>query len=216
MLPGASQGIRVYEWIRDRIIDGRLATGSRIREREVTEQLGVSRVPIREAFPRLEAEGYIRTLPHRGALVAPMEHSDIVELFEVRACLETLAARLAATRCANGASGERLSQALDAAGRALDADATGDLAEATSDFHDVLVELAGSRLLQDLMLPVRGRVKRLFHLTNTTDDEVLHHEHAELCEAVVKGQVERAAALALAHVEHSRIETMAILFPSDT
>lgn len=214
--PGASQGVRVYEWIRDRIIDGSLPTESRIREREVAERLGVSRVPIREAFPRLEAEGYIRTLPHRGAVVAPMEADDVAELFDVRASLETLAARLAAMRCAGGASGERLSQALSTAERALGADTGGELAEAASDFHDVLVELAGSRLLQDLMLPVRGRVKRLFHLTNTPDDQDLHHEHEELCDAVLRGQVERAAALALAHVEHSRSETMRMLFPSDT
>ncbi|MFD6698613.1 GntR family transcriptional regulator [Microbacterium sp. NPDC060117] len=215
-LPGASQGVRVYEWIRDRIIDGRLATGSRVREREVAERLKVSRVPIREAFPRLEAEGYIRTVPHRGAIVAPLELDDVIELFDVRASLETLAARLAAARCAAGVSGERLSEALSTAARALSAEDGAGLADATSDFHDVLVELAGSRLLQDLMLPVRGRVKRLFHLTNTQDDQDLHHEHAELCDAVRKGQVERAAALALAHVERSRVETMQILFPSDT
>lgn len=210
--PGPSQGVRVYEWIRDRIIDGRLPTGSRVREREVVEQLGVSRVPIREAFPRLEAEGYIRTVPHKGAIVAPMEASDVAELFDVRASLETLAARLAAARCATGVSGARLSEALSVAERALAVDAQGELADATSDFHDVLVELSGSRLLQDLMLPIRGRVKRLFHLANTPDDRDLHHEHEELCDAVIKGQVERAAALALAHVEHSRVETMQMHF----
>lgn len=216
MHSGTSQGVRVYEWIRDRIIDGRLPTGSRVREREVVEQLGVSRVPIREAFPRLEAEGYIRTVPHKGAIVAPMEAVDVAELFDVRASLEPLAARLAAARCASGVSGERLTEALSLAARALDVHVQGELAEATSDFHDELVDLAGSRLLQDLMLPVRGRVKRLFHLANTPDDRDLHHEHQELCDAVVKGQVERAGALALAHVEHSRIETMQMLFSSDS
>ena len=95
-----SRGEAVYEWVRERIIDGSLQPGSRIRERDLAEAINVSRVPIREAFPRLEAEGYIRTIPRRGAVVAPMELVDVNEVFDVRASLEVLAARLAAQRCA--------------------------------------------------------------------------------------------------------------------
>ena len=206
-----SHGERVYEWVRDRIIDGSLPTGSRVRERELAEELGVSRIPIREAFPRLEAEGYIRTLPRRGAVVAPMELADVIELFDVRASLEVLAARLAATRCAGGESGDRLMEALETADRAVDSSDESKIADATSDFHDAVVELAGSRLLQDLLLPVQGRVKRLFHIASERDDGDVHREHRDLCDAIIRGQVERAAALALAHVERSRAETLPLL-----
>ncbi|NYF14905.1 DNA-binding GntR family transcriptional regulator [Pseudoclavibacter sp. JAI123] len=206
-----SQGERVYEWVRDRIIDGRLSTGSRVREREVADALGVSRIPIREALPRLEAEGYIRTLPRRGAVVAPMERTDVIELFDVRASLEVLAARLAATRCAAGESGEKLEAALGVADRAVGSSDGTRIADATSDFHDTVVELAGSRLLQDLLLPVQGRVKRLFHIASERDDDEVHREHRDLCDAIVRGQVERAAALALAHVERGRAETLPLL-----
>lgn len=201
---GVSQGERVYEWVRNRIIDGTLEPGSRVREREVADELGVSRIPIREAFPRLEAEGFLRTLPRRGAVVAPMEREDIVELFDVRASLEVLAARLAAQRCAEGISGVPLETALDAAERAV---AEGDgwqIAIATSEFHDVILEIAANSLLQGLMRPVQGRVLRLFHISSDTDDHDMHREHRELCEAIVRGQVARAEALALAHVENSR------------
>lgn len=206
-----TRGEAVYEWVRERIIDGRLPTGSRIRERDLAEEINVSRVPIREAFPRLEAEGYIRTLPRRGAVVAPMALSDVIELFDVRASLEVLAARLAAARCANGASGEALIRALAAAEGAISGDDTQVIAHATSDFHDAVVELAGNALLRDLMLPIRGRVKRLFNIANERDDGDLHREHRDLCDAIVRGQVERAAALALAHVEHSRADTVPII-----
>ncbi|UBH07033.1 GntR family transcriptional regulator [Leucobacter sp. Psy1] len=206
-----SQGQRVYEWVRDRIIDGRLATGSRVREREVADALGVSRIPIREAFPRLEAEGYIRTLPRRGAVVAPMELADIVELFDVRAALEVLAARLAASRCAEGASGDELRDALRIAEHAVESAEGAAIADATSEFHDAIVDLAGSHLLQSLLRPVKGRVKRLFHIASERDDGDVHREHRDLCDAIVRGQVERAAALALAHVERSRAETVPAL-----
>lgn len=201
----------VYEWVRDRIIDGTLPTGSRIRERELAEELNVSRIPIREAFPRLESEGYIRSLHRRGVMVAPMELQDVVELFSVRLSLEVLAARLAAEQCAGGASGECLLRSLDEAEVAIARGDRDEIAEATSSFHDEIVTLSGNRLLQTLMVPVRGRVQRLFHIVTERDERHLHHEHRDLCSAIVNGETERAAALALAHVEHSRHETMPIV-----
>lgn len=212
------RGDAVYEWVRDRIIDGRLPPGSRIRERDLAEEIRVSRVPIREAFPRLEAEGYIRTLPRRGAVVAPMAISDVRQLFDVRASLEVLAARLAAIQCAAGAAGDELRTALERAERAVVADPARtpeahnqEIADATSAFHEAIVELSGNALLRDLMPPISGRVKRLFHLANERDDLDLHREHRDLCDAILRGQGERAAALALAHVEHSRAETLPLL-----
>ncbi|QIK64319.1 GntR family transcriptional regulator [Leucobacter viscericola] len=201
----------VYQWVRDRIIDGTMPPGSRIRERELAEQLQVSRVPIREAFPRLESEGYIKSNHRRGVVVAPMELEEIVELFEVRRSLEVLAARLAAEYCAGGGSGEALMATLEEA-EAVIARGDGDeIAEATAAIHDGIVTLSNNSLLQTLMVPVRARTQRLFHIVTERDERHLHHEHHDLCTAIVAGEVERAAALALAHVEHSRYETMPIV-----
>lgn len=209
--PTPTRGEHVYEWVCDRIIDGTLPNGNRIRERELSEQLGVSRIPIREALPRLEAEGYIRTVPRRGAIVSPLALSQIVELFEVRASLEVLAARLAATRCAEGADGSALQETLDRAETALAAGDDAALAAATSQLHDEIVNLSQNELLMDLMVPVHGRIKRVFHLVSGGDDTELHREHRDLCVAILRGQVERAAAVARAHVEHSRAETLPIV-----
>lgn len=185
--------------------------GSRIRERELAEELNVSRIPIREAFPRLESEGYIRSLHRRGVVVAPMELADVAELFQVRLSLEVLAARLAAMQCAEGkADGEPLLRRLDEAEAAIARDDRDEIAAATAAFHDEIVTLSANRLLQQLMIPVRGRVQRLFHTVTERDERHLHHERRDLCSAIVNGEVERAGALALAHVEHSRHETMSI------
>jgi len=202
---------RVYIWVRDRIIDGTFPTGSRLRERELAEELEVSRIPVREAFPRLESEGYIKSLHRRGVVVAPMELSDVIELFEVRRSLEVLAARLAAQRCADGASGERLVHTLDEAEAAIARGDRDEIAEATAAFHDEIIQLSDNALLQTLMVPVRGRMQRLFHIVTERDERHLHHEHRDMCSAIVTGEVERAAALTLAHVEHSRYETMPIV-----
>jgi len=208
---GEALDLLVYEWVRERVIDGTFKPGERIRERTLAEELQVSRIPIREAFPRLESEGYIRTLHRRGAVVAEMTVQDVRELFQVRSSLEVLAARLAADACANGASGDRLLAALAEAECAVLSRDGSQIAARTSELHDAILELSNSRLLQNLMVPVEGRIRRLFHLVTQRDGVALHHEHEALCAAIVKGRTELAAALALAHVERSRYETMPIV-----
>ena len=78
-LADQSLSVKIYEELRERIIEGTLAAGERIRERELAAEFNVSRIPIREAMPRLEAEGFIKTLPRRGAVVTEMTLNDVEE-----------------------------------------------------------------------------------------------------------------------------------------
>jgi DNA-binding GntR family transcriptional regulator len=201
----------VYEWLRERIIDGTLRPGERIRERELAEQLKVSRIPVREALPQLESEGYIKTLPRRGAVVTQMTLRDAEELFDVRSSLEVLAAKLAARECAAGASTERLVAVLAEAENAVAGREAQRIAEINSTLHDVILELSNNHLLQRTMFPISGRVRRLFHIVTDRDQAELHREHIALCEAIVSGNSRLAEALAFAHVEKSRQESMPIV-----
>jgi DNA-binding GntR family transcriptional regulator len=202
---------RVYLWIRERIVDGTFQPGERLRERMVSDELKVSRVPIREAFPRLESEGYIKSLHRRGVIVAAMTLQDIAELFTIRSSLEVLTARLAAEECARGANGDHLRSSLLEAEHAVIREDVAGIAEATWQLHEDLLDLANCRLLDDLMIPVNGRLRRLFHIVVDRDNMAVHREHEALCAAVLAGEVDLAAALAFAHVEHSRLETMPIV-----
>lgn len=101
--------------IRELIISGDFAPGSRLRERELSQTLAVSRVPVREALQQLEAEGFIDTSPRRGATVKQITLRDVNELFDVRLSLEVLAARLAAQAAARGQSSLRLQHMMDQA-----------------------------------------------------------------------------------------------------
>lgn len=89
---------RAYEAIRDDILSGRLAPGERLREEELTRQIGVSRTPIREALRRLESDGYTIVEPNKGASVPVYSKRDVDEIYGLRALLEGHAARRAATR----------------------------------------------------------------------------------------------------------------------
>jgi DNA-binding GntR family transcriptional regulator len=86
------------ERLRALIIEGVLAPGARLNERELSEQLGVSRTPLREAFRLLAAEGLLLQLPNRGVQVVALSREDVRHAFEVMASLEGLAGELAAAR----------------------------------------------------------------------------------------------------------------------
>jgi DNA-binding GntR family transcriptional regulator len=86
------------ERLRALIIEGALAPGTRLNERELSEQLGVSRTPLREAFRLLAADGLLTQLPNRGVQVVALSREDVRHAFEVMASLEGLAGELAAGR----------------------------------------------------------------------------------------------------------------------
>ncbi|WP_284292986.1 GntR family transcriptional regulator [Luteimicrobium album] len=210
-LADQSLSTKIYVELRERIIQGRIRPGERIRERDLAEELDVSRIPLREAFPRLEAEGFIRTVPRRGAVVSELTLRDVEELFEVRSSLEVLAARLAASACERGAHGTGLKEALDKVESALESGDDAAIAAVNSSLHEEILALSGNSLLEMLMVPVNGRVRRLFFLEAERDQQVLCAEHRDLCRAILDGRVELAGSLAFAHVEHSKSESLAIM-----
>lgn len=89
--------------LRERIASQEFLSGSRLREKELSEEFGVSRARIREAFGALEERGLIERIPNRGAVVARLDHKQIYDLFDVREMLEGLCARLATEKAAPGA-----------------------------------------------------------------------------------------------------------------
>ena len=86
------------ERLRTLIIEGSLAPGTRLNERELSEQLGVSRTPLREAFRILAGDGLLVQLPNRGAQVVALSAEDVRHAFDVMGALEGLAGELAVTR----------------------------------------------------------------------------------------------------------------------
>ena len=86
------------ERLRSLIIEGELAPGARLNERELSERLGVSRTPLREAFRMLAADGLLVQLPNRGAQVVALSPDDVRHAFEVMASLESLSGELATQR----------------------------------------------------------------------------------------------------------------------
>src|ERR1043166_7391396 len=89
---------RVYEYLREEILSERLQPGTELHEVPLSEELGVSRGPLREAVGRLAAEGLVTVRPRRGAVVRSLSEEEFLELYQVREALETMAVKLATPR----------------------------------------------------------------------------------------------------------------------
>ena len=210
--PGLAQGPlrdQIREEIRQRIVEGRLAPGDRMIERELAAELGVSRVPVREALRMLETEGFVQVLPRRGVIVRRLSRHDVEELFDVRESLEVLATRRAAT---NATSGDlaRLEDLLTEAEAAIHSRDRHAIGAANEQFHDTILGLANNSLLSAMLEPLQGRLHWLFR--QNEDPSGLLREHRELFEAIASGDPDRAGAAALAHVVRNRELAIRMLF----
>ena len=91
-----SLGSRVFQKIRDNILNGTYKENDELRETAIGKELGVSRTPVREALRQLELEGLVTIIPNRGAYVSGISHKDIWDIYKIRSMLEGLCARWAA------------------------------------------------------------------------------------------------------------------------
>jgi DNA-binding GntR family transcriptional regulator len=96
----------VVSRLRAMLVDGRIAPGAKLNERELCERLRVSRTPVREAIKLLAAEGLVDLLPNRGAVAVKLDETDVVHIFEVLADLEGMSGELAARRISDAELGE--------------------------------------------------------------------------------------------------------------
>jgi DNA-binding GntR family transcriptional regulator len=199
----------VREEIRQRISDGQFPPGSTMVERELATELGVSRVPVREALRTLEAEGFVHVVPRKGVIVRELSRTDVEELYDVREALEVLAAQSAAER----AEPEELDALLAVLDRGDAAHAAGDTAgaqRANEEFHDVLVAIAHNELLADSLEPLQSRLHWLFRQHDNTAG--LLQEHRRLYEAIASRDLDRVGAEALKHVVDNRQVALGLLF----
>ncbi|NNC11524.1 GntR family transcriptional regulator [Planctomonas sp. JC2975] len=195
------EAVRIADRLRDEILDGARAPGGKLVERDLAGELGVSRVPVRDALKMLEAEGLVTLRPNTWAVVREFTPSDIADLHEVREGFEALSFRLAAQRHSREGL-ERLHDALD---REQAAAAAGDAVaarRAAADFHETITELAGNRLLSEVELVFRSRMRWL--LGQHDDTQQMARRHAALFDAIAHRDTDRVARLAAEHLGESR------------
>jgi DNA-binding GntR family transcriptional regulator len=172
----------------------------RIDERALCQQLGVSRTPVREAMTLLEQEGFLRTEPRRGIFIVRKTRRQIVEMIQVWAALEGMAARLAT----KGASDKEIAALRDIFSSFADANPAekiDEYSDANIAFHQALIKLSGSDLIvgitDNLFLHVRS-VRRVTIAHGDRAERSLA-DHLKIIEALAKRNAERAEKLSREH-----------------
>ncbi|MFM9881841.1 MAG: GntR family transcriptional regulator [Burkholderiales bacterium] len=192
----------VVDALREAILAARYKPGARLVEDRLAEDMGVSRVPIREALRVLAAEGLVEIAPRRGATVAALSRDAAREMIEVRATLEGLNARLAARRHSpETAAG--LEGVLDTGNRAAAKGDAATLHALNARFHDLLANAGGNAVLGEIMRTLRTRTTPFFATMSRKRAKEIWEEHAAIVRAVIGGDEELAELLANRHVTNA-------------
>jgi DNA-binding GntR family transcriptional regulator len=195
---------RAYAHTKERILDGAYEEGQLIGEGEVSDAVGVSRTPVREAFLRLEAEGMLRLFPKRGALVVPISAADVEDVMETRLLIERFAVRrvvdleldLDDQLLAAIAAQEAHSSAKDVVA----------FVDADREFHRIFVAATGNAIVLQMHDSLRDQQNRmgLAALSRSEDRTTrILKEHRAIVKAVTKGEPVAAEALIEAHLEET-------------
>ena len=191
---------QVLEVLRQAILDFRFQPGQRLIERELIEQIGVSRTTIREVLRELAAEGLVTTIPQKGAIVVVPTAEEAAEVYEVRAALEALAARRFVERRADVAALRAAFAEVESVTR--DGGDIRAMLRAKDRFYDVLLEGAGNGSVRSILngLQARVRMLRAASLSAPGRPEQTVAEIRALVEAIEARDADGAAEAAASHV----------------
>jgi DNA-binding GntR family transcriptional regulator len=193
---------RVYEYVREQILSGRIQAGLFLEEEQVCAAVGVSRTPVREAFHRLERDRFLDLLPRRGALIRAVTVQELVHLYETRRMIEAHVMRRIAE--------ERLCvpDALDAllAGLAMPQTWPDVRFQAEGDFtfHRTLVATLGNEVMLEVFDALQWRQQRVAMRAigvNPQRMAIVHAQHTALLAALRAGDAAEAVAILTTHLQ---------------
>jgi DNA-binding GntR family transcriptional regulator len=212
-----SLGEVVYDRILSAILSGQLVGGNELSEVTLAEQFGVSRTPVREALNRLASDGLVENGRNRRATVRTMTREMVVEIYQVRQCLESGAARLAARLipAADVARLDAFAATVVSNGDPIDQE----LALAfDAQLHGSIAEHCGNRRLADEVRRYSNFVPIFQRLAGRRDDRLMlaYEQHLTILDALRARDGEKAATAMTAHIQSALTVLIADVFPSET
>jgi DNA-binding GntR family transcriptional regulator len=211
--PHRSRADDVYAQLKQDVAEFKLVPGDRFTENELSERLGVSRTPVRQALFRLQQEGYVEVLFRSGWRVLPFDFDQFEQLYDLRMVLETTAAQ---RLCTDGERVDReLLDALAAFWLVPVAERSTDMVEVSQRdeaFHCSLVAAAGNAEMARVHRDVTDRIRiiRRLDFTKQARIDATYDEHAKILKAIQRKRGDQAAMLLRAHIETSQAEVRKI------
>jgi DNA-binding GntR family transcriptional regulator len=207
---------QVENVLRQAIMSGRFAPGARLIERELCESLGVSRTSVREALRKLEAEKLVRSVPHKGPIVAVISPQEASELYALRGLLEGFAAHEFARLASDAAIAQFGEAAKELRTQATAQDQAGVLKAKTA-LYEVLLDNCGNALVKEVLNSLYSRVNLLRATSLMHPDRLPSslREIDKLYTALKARDADEAQALARLHVANAEKAAMRMLGESD-
>ena len=187
--------------LRTAIVEHHFEPGSRLTERDLCEQLGVSRSVVREVIRHLEAEGLVESIPHHGPIVAKIDAGTAAEIYEIRALLESTAARHAAERASEQQLGE-MKNALEAIRQAYGTSDHHGVILATTRFYEAMFKAGGNNVAWDIVKRLNSRISWLRSMTIASPGRPVSGlgQMETIFRAIENRKPELAAAASIDHV----------------
>jgi DNA-binding GntR family transcriptional regulator len=203
---------QVYELLRARIQSAEFAPGASINERYLTEILGVSRTPIREAIRRLSDDGLLTIIPNVGTTVAHVNPARVIEYCIIRSSLECAAIEVAVENF--GSSADRnLSRLIEEQDETI---TTGDMIRniaVDTEFHRFIVELSGFKMVENILKTTMGEIMRARHLSIRLPGRLREPiiEHRTILEALRSGDPKKCSAAIKDHLDKSYVSILKVI-----
>ena len=178
----------IADSIKTAIIKGKFKPGEKISEGELAESMGISRTPLREAFRKLENEGFIQIIPRKGAVVTGIDAEEAINLYEIKSTLEGLAARLAANKMKDKDIG-KLEKINDELKELIDKNDLESFYRVHTRFHEGFVKLCGNKRLIQMISNLNDHFNRfgIISLTLPGQFENAIWQHTQIIEAFKSG-----------------------------
>ncbi|MGI4848574.1 MAG: GntR family transcriptional regulator [Janthinobacterium lividum] len=197
---------RTAEFIKQQILDGRLVPGQRLVSRDLIEQLGISRGPLREAFRHLAADGLVDLIPNRGAMVRRLSIAEIDNIYQIREALEGFATRRAAERVDIGDNRARFTAVLEQGRRHLERPNFQQFVIDNRLFHRTIVEMCDNpqlcELIEKYQLPVfMIQLRQLIGVDRMIANSIAEHE--AIGKGILAGDPDAAFGAMHKHLWHS-------------
>ena len=192
---------RVFNKLRENILNGVYDEGEELKEIAIGKELGVSRTPVREAFRQLELEGLIQIVPNKGAYVTGITPKDIHDIYMIRSSLEGMAAKLAVKNITKEQL-EEMEENVYLASFHASKGHMEQMTELDSRFHHILYEACGSKMLENLLQDFHQYVIRIRKKTLSTKERGVasNEEHKAIMEAIKSKDEKKAEKLANTHI----------------
>ena len=201
---------RVYNQIKNLILCNEIMPGQKLHHQQLSERLGVSRTPIREALTRLVQEGYVSFLPNRGFTCKEIRMQEAEELYELREALEAFAVEKAIETVTDTAL-RQLRDKMNAYGRDVQNRFTRERLVYDQDVHLEIAKLTGNETLKNTLSHVFERIvlkRRTDGLYDPARGIAAHQEHLRLLEAMERRDAAQAVAILRSHVQAGKKNVM--------